>query len=152
MFPVVSARYNINLSIYKQKDLWFRIYSCIKLWKKIPLADSFFVLMIFEANSRPVAFWTHLLTTENAPLQKGKCNNYKPHDSSSIWLKMYVRIKVLYVSAVILLYILMFLWLLADVENHMIQTHTCWNNIFYINWTLWWAKCIFLYRPTTLGI
>lgn len=34
-----------------------------------PLADSFFVLIIFAANSNPEDFCTHLLTIENAPLQ-----------------------------------------------------------------------------------
>ena len=52
------------LSEYNMSN-WRRIIS-------LPLADNFFVFMIFEANSRPVAFWTHLLTTENAPLKVEK--------------------------------------------------------------------------------
>ena len=36
----------------------------------LPRADNFFVLIIFEANSRPVAFCTQRLTTENAPLKE----------------------------------------------------------------------------------
>jgi len=35
-----------------------------------PLAASFFVLIIFAANSRPVDFCTHLRTMENAPLKR----------------------------------------------------------------------------------
>lgn len=35
----------------------------------VPLVVSFFVLIIFAANSRPVDFCTHRLTIENAPLQ-----------------------------------------------------------------------------------
>ena len=35
----------------------------------LPRADSFLVLIIFAANSRPVCLWTHRFTTENAPLQ-----------------------------------------------------------------------------------
>lgn len=36
----------------------------------IPLADSFLVLMIFAAYSCPDDFFTHLRTTEKAPLRK----------------------------------------------------------------------------------
>lgn len=35
----------------------------------LPLADSFLVLMIFAAYSCPVGIFTHLLTTEKAPLE-----------------------------------------------------------------------------------
>lgn len=35
-----------------------------------PLEVNFFVLIIFAANSKPVDFWTHRLTIENAPLWK----------------------------------------------------------------------------------
>ena len=38
----------------------------------LPRADNFFVLIIFEANSRPVAFCTQRRTTENAPLENKK--------------------------------------------------------------------------------
>lgn len=36
----------------------------------LPLADSFLVLMIFAAYSCPDDFFTHLRTTENAPLSR----------------------------------------------------------------------------------
>lgn len=36
----------------------------------LPLAVSFFVFMIFAANSWPVLFWTHRRTTEKAPLKR----------------------------------------------------------------------------------
>lgn len=36
----------------------------------LPLVVSFFVFIIFAANSRPVDFCTHLFTIENAPLRK----------------------------------------------------------------------------------
>ncbi len=36
----------------------------------VPLADSFLVLMIFAAYSCPDDFFTHLRTTEKAPLRK----------------------------------------------------------------------------------
>lgn len=43
-------------------------------WKRehnnSPLADNFFVFIIFAANSKPVDFCTHLLTTEKAPLKQ----------------------------------------------------------------------------------
>ena len=39
----------------------------------LPRADSFLVLIIFAANSRPVCLWTHRFTTENAPL---KCQSH----------------------------------------------------------------------------
>lgn len=38
----------------------------------LPLVVSFFVFIIFAANSRPVDFCTHLFTIENAPLRKKK--------------------------------------------------------------------------------
>ena len=57
--------YNIYNNVWANMSNWRRIIS-------LPLADNFFVFMIFEANSRPVAFWTHLLTTENAPLKGEK--------------------------------------------------------------------------------
>jgi len=34
----------------------------------LPLVESFLVLIIFAANSKPVDFWTHRRTTEKAPL------------------------------------------------------------------------------------
>lgn len=37
----------------------------------LPLADSFLVLMILAANSCPEDFFTHLRTTEKAPLRGG---------------------------------------------------------------------------------
>lgn len=43
----------------------------------IPLADSFLVLMIFAAYSCPDDFFTHLRTTEKAPLRKKHINNQK---------------------------------------------------------------------------
>lgn len=36
---------------------------------------SFFVFIIFAANSRPVDFCTHLFTIENAPLHRKDTNN-----------------------------------------------------------------------------
>jgi len=33
-----------------------------------PLADNFFVLIIFAANSKPLLFWIHRRTMEKAPL------------------------------------------------------------------------------------
>jgi len=41
-----------------------------------PLADNFFVLMIFAANSNPVLFWIHRRTMEKAPLQRRKSPIY----------------------------------------------------------------------------
>lgn len=35
----------------------------------LPRAESFRVLIIFAANSKPDVFWTHLFTMENAPLE-----------------------------------------------------------------------------------
>lgn len=49
---------NFNQQIYEFESL------------DLPLADNFFVLIILAANSSPVDFWTHRLTTEKAPLQK----------------------------------------------------------------------------------
>lgn len=50
---------------------WFNLRhiraSRSSFWKS--LAESFFVLMIFAANSSPLDFWTHRLTIENAPLK-----------------------------------------------------------------------------------
>lgn len=43
----------------------------------IPLADSFLVLMIFAAYSCPEDFFTHLRTTEKAPLRRKNINNQK---------------------------------------------------------------------------
>ncbi len=43
----------------------------------VPLADSFLVLMIFAAYSCPDDFFTHLRTTEKAPLRKKNINNQK---------------------------------------------------------------------------
>ena len=43
----------------------------------LPLADSFLVLMIFAAYSCPDDFFTHLRTTEKAPLRRGNTNNQK---------------------------------------------------------------------------
>lgn len=43
----------------------------------IPLADSFLVLMIFAAYSCPDDFFTHLRTTEKAPLRRNNINNPK---------------------------------------------------------------------------
>ena len=57
--------------VIKLKEIW--IYCEFLAGKKsleiIPLADNFFVLIIFAANSNPVCLCTHLLTTENAPLK-----------------------------------------------------------------------------------
>lgn len=41
-------------------------------WSHSPLGVSFFVLIIFAANSSPVAFCTHRRTTEKAPLKHHK--------------------------------------------------------------------------------
>lgn len=43
----------------------------------IPLADSFLVLIIFAAYSCPDDFFTHLRTTEKAPLGRKNINNQK---------------------------------------------------------------------------
>lgn len=43
----------------------------------IPLADSFLVLIIFAAYSCPDDFFTHLRTTEKAPLRRNDINNQK---------------------------------------------------------------------------
>ena len=50
------------------------IDKCITIYKVFkdkssPLADNFFVLIIFAANSNPVSLRTHLLTIEKAPLK-----------------------------------------------------------------------------------
>jgi len=45
------------------------IYNLHRTQKALPLAVNFFVLIIFAANSKPVDFWTHLFTIENAPLK-----------------------------------------------------------------------------------
>lgn len=49
----------------------------------LPLDVNFFVLMILAANSRPVDFCTHLLTTENAPLQRKKTKKKNNENLSS---------------------------------------------------------------------
>lgn len=41
----------------------------------VPLAESFLVLMIFAAYSCPDDFFTHLRTTEKAPLRRKNINN-----------------------------------------------------------------------------
>ena len=81
---ILASRSNFWKSINNWKIIfhygWYNIYNNLSEynmsnWRRIislPLADNFFVFMIFEANSRPVAFWTHLLTTENAPLKGEK--------------------------------------------------------------------------------
>lgn len=38
----------------------------------LPRAESFRVLIIFAANSKPDVFWTHLFTMENAPLENNR--------------------------------------------------------------------------------
>lgn len=53
----------------------------------IPLADSFLVLMIFAAYSCPDDFFTHLRTTEKAPLRRKNINNQKsvPFQTLPLW-------------------------------------------------------------------
>ena len=57
------ASENLN---WKKNQNYFKNFNDTKM---LPLADNFFVLIIFAANSSPVDFWTHLRTTEKAPLQ-----------------------------------------------------------------------------------
>lgn len=63
-------------TIHQKKIKHARISQCAGC--HIPLADSFLVLMIFAAYSCPDDFFTHLRTTEKAPLKKKKnINNQK---------------------------------------------------------------------------
>ena len=52
-------------------DKCITIYKVFKVDKdkSSPLADNFFVFIIFAANSNPVSLRTHLLTIEKAPLK-----------------------------------------------------------------------------------
>lgn len=47
---------------------------CVLMVITIPLADSFLVFMIFAAYSCPDDFFTHLRTTEKAPLRENTSN------------------------------------------------------------------------------
>ena len=62
-----------------------------------PLADNFFVFIIFAANSRPVDFWTHLRTIEKAPLKQENGNENKCSDRKELVL-FYLSIKMMAVG------------------------------------------------------
>ena len=57
----------------------------------IPLADSFLVLMIFAAYSCPDDFFTHLRTTEKAPLRKKEHKQAKISSVSHVASQTYAQ-------------------------------------------------------------
>ena len=65
-----------NPQTMKMSRVTERVTDCVKTtaveMDGLPRAESFLVLMIFAANSRPVDFCTHRRTIEKAPLRNHK--------------------------------------------------------------------------------